>query len=176
MGFFSKKINEDKTIHFLITAYSDILSKEKLDSNTEKLIQVKKAMPLLIHVKQSDFDKQLTAVKLELLSIAWTKYMVSKIGMDSVMNYILNIKPKVDGGVIGLGEYDELMSDYNKAFAYGIHNGFATMAEYFISQLLPNFEEADSDELGNVVSMVSDLIAGSYSVSSNLVKQAGLIS
>lgn len=179
MGFFSKKMDVDRTIEFFITANKSILSKEEIETNKDKLKQAQKALPLLAGVKQTDFDKHLTAVNLELLEISWSQYLTSKVGLDGGMDYIIKVKPQVRSGVPELSKYEDLMSKYNQAFARSTYNGFATMAELFVSQVLPDFEtryRAEPDAIGELTSAVSDLIAGSFTEINNLVKNAGLIS
>ncbi len=179
MGFFVKKMDGDRVRDFFITAYKDILSTEEMESNKDKLKQASEALPLLKGVKQSDFDKHLTAVNLELLDISWAKYMTSKIGMDASVEYIMKVKPQIESGVPGLKKYDKLMGEYNKAFASRANDGFAGMAEYFISKIVPNIDEkykSIPEEVDKTEAAIKDLFTGSYSVENSLVKGAGLIS
>lgn len=180
MGFFIKRINGSAAENFFFKAYSIILSDKEIESHEKKLDELKRLFPILKDVNKDKFDENLTAVNLELLEIAWTKYCMKKgVGMSQIIDFIVNQKTKIEAMVPELKSYESLETIYNQAFGSSYADGNTAMAVIFISQILEDANrlgEEKPDEMAELINSISYLFVGTFKVSMDFIEQNKLVS
>jgi hypothetical protein len=183
MGLFKKKINEEKATDYFFWAYDKILSKEEMHLNKNKLAKLIEAYPVFKDVEQVTFNLQLSAVNLELLDIAWTKYLFPKgVDMLEMITFNSKVQEKLKVKYPSITKLEDLMHEYNQCFAK-IHpsiGGFTFMADRFIVHILgDNLDDVSADnqeDINNAVREIHAQFNDTYAVSRASIKQHKLVS
>ena len=176
MGLFIKKIRGEAARDLFAQWYRNILSDKEMATHVGQLQQLKEFSPLLANVRQDVFDEELTAVNIQWLNIAWTKYfMKNHIDMMKGIDFMSDVEALVPG----LKKYEELGSLYNQAFGSSPTAGNYVMAELFVSNILDDFisrNENDREELDELIAGISHLFSKTYDIYKNMFEKSKLIS
>ena len=182
MGLFKKKINEEKATDYFFWAYDKVLSKEEMHLNKNKLAKLIEAYPVFKDVKQVTFNFQLSAVNLELLDIAWTKYLFPKgVDMLEMITFNNKVQEQLKEKYPALTKLEDLMHEYNQCFAKSTPSigGFTFMADRFVVHLLDNNLEgispAHQDDINNAVQEIHAQFNDTYEISRTSIKQHKLV-
>ena len=175
MGFFIKKINEEKALDFFIWAYTKILSEEEMERNKDKLRKLKEAFPLLKDVNQESFDENLTAVNIELLQAAWAKYYFSKgIGIIDAVQFNKKVDSEIESRFPLYKKLNGLIYSYNRAFAS------LNMEELFVSEIMGNSYkiayEQQPEKIKEILANVSYMFAGTLDLAKQTIKEHKILS
>lgn len=180
MGFLIKHIDNERATEFFTNAYTTIFSKKESERHKEQLALIKEELPLFLDVTQSSFDKNITAVNLVWLDIAWTKYcMGQRIStgklnrISKVIDFTLGPKRDIEAKFPKLNSYSELYDLYNQAFGSSNTDGNTVMAQEFLNQIIDNFNrktELSAEDVEEIISIFSAQFAGIYDTSLQNIK------
>jgi hypothetical protein len=175
MGIFIKKIRGNAARDLFAKWYTNIISDEEMATHKGQLRKLKEVFPLLENVKQDVFDENLTAVNLQWLDIAWTKYYMKKhINMMTAIDFNTEVQAQVPG----IKKYEELSTLYNQAFGSSYTDGNTVMAELFVSNIMDDFIEANErhpEEVNQIILGVSSLFVKTYDIYTKMIERSHLI-